>query len=63
MARFPSVVDGSRAERELGIRYRPLDETLADAIRWWVARDCSTSRTAGRLAAAVASSPGSTRPT
>jgi dihydroflavonol-4-reductase len=54
MAHFPSVVDGSRAERELGIRYRPLDETLEDAIRWWVAAGMLDKRTAGRLAAAAA---------
>lgn len=26
--------DSSRAERELGVRFRPLEETLADAVRW-----------------------------
>jgi hypothetical protein len=52
MANFPPSIDGSRAERELGIRYRPLDETLADAIRWWVSKGMLDKRTAGRLAAA-----------
>lgn len=26
--------DSSRAERELGVRFRPLEETLVDAVRW-----------------------------
>jgi nucleoside-diphosphate-sugar epimerase len=51
IVRFPQEADGSRAQHELGIRYRPLDETLADAIRWWVAKGMLDRRTAGRLAA------------
>jgi hypothetical protein len=50
MVNFPPAIDGSRAERELEIAYRPLDDTLADAIRWWVAKGMLDRRTAGRLA-------------
>jgi nucleoside-diphosphate-sugar epimerase len=55
MMHVPPTIDGSRAERDLGIRYRPLDETLADAIRWWVAKGLLHPRTAGRLASATGS--------
>ncbi|MFT3771457.1 MAG: SDR family oxidoreductase [Minicystis sp.] len=30
--------DSSKAERELGVRFRPLEETLADAIAWFGAQ-------------------------
>ena len=30
--------DSSRAQRELGVTFRPLRETLADAVRWFAAR-------------------------
>jgi dihydroflavonol-4-reductase len=53
MLNLPPTIDGSRAERELGVRYRPLDETLADSIRWWVAQGVLDPPTAGRLAAEV----------
>ena len=43
-------IDGSRASRLLGIRYRDLDETLADGIRWWAANGVIDPRLAGRLA-------------
>ncbi|HEV8516232.1 MAG TPA: NAD-dependent epimerase/dehydratase family protein [Candidatus Limnocylindrales bacterium] len=46
----PPVIDGALAERELGIRYRDLDETLADAIRWWAANGVIPVELAGRLA-------------
>jgi len=46
----PPVIDGSRAERDLDIRYRDLDETLADAIRWWSANGTISRAEAGRLA-------------
>ena len=29
------VVDTSRTTGELGIAFRPIDETLDDTIRWW----------------------------
>jgi nucleoside-diphosphate-sugar epimerase len=29
-----NAYDSSRAERELGVRFRPLEETLSDAVRW-----------------------------
>lgn len=28
------LYDSSRAERELGVRFRPADETLRDALQW-----------------------------
>ena len=48
----PSVIDGSLATRELGIDYRDLDETLADAVRWWAANGIIPPELAGRLVAA-----------
>jgi dihydroflavonol-4-reductase len=27
--------DGSRAERELGLHYTPVDETIARTLRWY----------------------------
>ena len=35
IARHGFRVDGSKAARELGIRYRPIRESLRDAIRWY----------------------------
>jgi dihydroflavonol-4-reductase len=46
----PPAIDGSRATRDLGLEYRPLDETLADAVRWWVADGKIAKPVAGRLA-------------
>ena len=46
----PAAIDGSRATRDLGLEYRPLDQTLADAIRWWVANGKVPKAAAGRLA-------------
>jgi len=46
----PSVMDGSRATRELGVTYHDPDETLADAIRWWLANGVIDRGLAGRLA-------------
>ena len=31
--------DSSKAQRELGVRFRPLEETLADAVRWFIQHD------------------------
>lgn len=44
------VVDTSRATTELGIAFRPIDETLADAVRWWVDHRVIDPKLAGRLA-------------
>ena len=44
-------IDTSRATRELGIDFRPLDETLVDTIRWWVDHGVVDRKLAGRLAA------------
>jgi len=46
----PRVIDGSLAERELGIRYRDLDETLRDAIAWWARARTIPPELAGVLA-------------
>ncbi len=34
MSRLPITFDGGRAERELGVQTRPLDETLRDSVAW-----------------------------
>jgi nucleoside-diphosphate-sugar epimerase len=44
------AVDTTRATRDLGLAFRPLRETAADAIRWWVEHDSIDRRLAGRLA-------------
>jgi dihydroflavonol-4-reductase len=46
----PPEVDGSLATRDLGITYRPLETTLADAIRWWLLAKKVPARLAGRVA-------------
>ncbi len=46
----PLDIDGSRATLELGITYHDVDETLADAIRWWAANGVIARKLAGRLA-------------
>jgi dihydroflavonol-4-reductase len=48
----PPVIDGSLAERELGIRYRDLDETLRDSLAWWAREGTISSDLAGVLAPA-----------
>jgi dihydroflavonol-4-reductase len=49
----PRVIDGSLAERELGIRYRDLDETFRDAIGWWARAGTIPTDLAGLLAPAA----------
>lgn len=44
------TMDNSRVERELGLAFRPVEETLADSIRWLVAEGHLTPAQAGRLA-------------
>jgi nucleoside-diphosphate-sugar epimerase len=46
-------VDVSRSERALGLAYRPLRETVADAVRWWAANGTIPAKAAGRLAIAA----------
>ncbi len=46
-----AAVDTTRATRELGLSFRPLRETVADAIRWWAEHDSIDRRLAGKLAA------------
>jgi nucleoside-diphosphate-sugar epimerase len=53
MLRCPPVIDGTHAAQQLRIRYRDLDQTLEDALRWWAANGILERRLAGRLAAAV----------
>jgi nucleoside-diphosphate-sugar epimerase len=45
------AVDTRRTEADLGISFRPLRETLADAIRWWAEHDMVDRALAGKLAA------------
>lgn len=45
-----AAVDTTRATRDLGLRFRPLRETLADTVRWWAEHDAIDRRLAGRLA-------------
>jgi hypothetical protein len=44
-------IDGSSGPALMGRPYRPLDETLTDAIRWWAANGTIDPKLAGRLAA------------
>jgi dihydroflavonol-4-reductase len=44
------VVDTSRTTGELGIAFRPLEETLGDAIRWWAEHRVIEAKLAGALA-------------
>jgi dihydroflavonol-4-reductase len=43
-------VDTTRATRDLGLTFRPLRETVTDAIRWWAEHDAIDRRLAGKLA-------------
>jgi dihydroflavonol-4-reductase len=45
-----AAVDTTRATRDLGLSFRPIRETLSDAIRWWAEHDSIDRRLAGRLA-------------
>lgn len=44
------AVDTSRTERDLGLSFRPLRDTLADTVRWWAEHDSIDRELAGRLA-------------
>jgi nucleoside-diphosphate-sugar epimerase len=44
------IVDTSRSTGELGVVFRPVDETLGDTIRWWVEHGVIDPKLAGRLA-------------
>lgn len=54
MTRFVPC-DSGPAERELGVRFRPIDETLADSVRFLHRAGHIPDRLAGRLAAGGAS--------
>lgn len=47
--RWPGA-DASRTTRELGLRFRPVEETYADAIRWMRRAGHLSARLAGKLA-------------
>jgi dihydroflavonol-4-reductase len=47
--RWPGV-DASRTTRELGLRFRPVEETYADAIRWMHRSGLLSARLVGKLA-------------
>jgi dihydroflavonol-4-reductase len=36
--------DGSKATRELGLRYTPIEETLRRTLDWWVEQGLVTAR-------------------
>ncbi|HEX7474159.1 MAG TPA: NAD-dependent epimerase/dehydratase family protein [Candidatus Limnocylindrales bacterium] len=44
------VVDTSRTTGELGIAFRPIEETLVDMIRWWADHAVIEAKLAGALA-------------
>ena len=44
------TVDTTRATRDLGLSFRPIRETVTDAIRWWAEHDSIDRRLAGKLA-------------
>lgn len=44
------VVDTSRTTTELGIMFRPIDDTLTDTIRWWAEHAVIDAKLAGSLA-------------
>ncbi len=43
------VADDSATQRDLGLQPRPLDETVADTIRWLAEVGYVSQRQAGRL--------------
>ena len=43
-------MDNSRTEQELDFRFRPLEETFADTIRWLFEQGHITAKEAGQLA-------------
>lgn len=45
-----AAVDTSRTRAALGMKFRPLRETLADTIRWWAEHDSIDRSLAGKLA-------------
>lgn len=50
-----ATVDGTASERDLGVRFRPAEETLEDTYRWLVEAGHVGLKHAGRLAAAQGS--------
>ena len=48
---YGAEVDASAVERDLGVRFRPTTETLADTYRWLAEAGHVSSKKAGRLAA------------
>lgn len=50
-------VDASATERELGVRFRPSEDSIADMLRWMHAAGHLTGRQAGRAAAPAPSPP------
>ncbi len=45
-----AAVDTTRTRADLGMEFRPLRETVADAIRWWAEHDLVDPEQAGKLA-------------
>jgi dihydroflavonol-4-reductase len=55
------AVDTTRSERELGLGYRSLRETVADTIRWWATNGVIGAGSAGRLASGPGATAGASR--
>ena len=55
------TVDTTRSERELGLVYRPLRETISDTIRWWATNGVISAGAAGRLASGLSTTAGAAR--
>ena len=49
MTRFVPC-DSSQTERELGVRFRPIEETMADTLRWLYRAGHLPAKSVGRLA-------------
>lgn len=50
MLKFGLNVSSARAERELGVRFRPLEETLRDCVAWMRAQAAPRTTTPARAA-------------
>ena len=44
------VMDNSKVERELGFAFRPIEDSMADCVRWLYEAGHITRRQAGKIA-------------
>jgi dihydroflavonol-4-reductase len=51
VATHGGAIDASATERDLGVRFRPMDDSIADMVRWLHRTGHVTDRQAGRAAA------------